>query len=148
MTTTEPQAVEPTEAPGAHWLALANETPDPLECIAMALTGLLDVTVKLVERHDGEQNDQALVTALDEELAEQRRVVEAVRAAVGKSTAGWADKIREALGDAGGDSAPSMPEHNADLEVWREYARTQGFDGDLTQMNRSQIRTALGLPNA
>lgn len=43
----------------------------------------------------------------------------------------------------GGDAIPAA---DADLAVWREYARGRGVE-NADQLNRSQIRTALGLPH-
>lgn len=38
------------------------------------------------------------------------------------------------------------PTHDADVEAWRSYARSQGYTGtDVDTMNRSQIRTMLGI---
>lgn len=40
----------------------------------------------------------------------------------------------------------NQPAHDADVEVWREYAITEGLPRDAAEgMNRSQIRTALGI---
>lgn len=38
------------------------------------------------------------------------------------------------------------PAPDADVEAWRAYALALGAEGDLSQMNRSQIRTLLGIP--
>lgn len=39
---------------------------------------------------------------------------------------------------------PQQPDADASLDVWRAYARSRGVEG-VESMNRSQIRTALGL---
>lgn len=41
---------------------------------------------------------------------------------------------------------PEHPAHDADVEVWREYAKSLGIEPGLADsLNRSQIRTALGI---
>lgn len=41
---------------------------------------------------------------------------------------------------------PQQPEHNAPVEVWREYARALGYAGpEIDKANRSVIRTTLGI---
>lgn len=37
------------------------------------------------------------------------------------------------------------PTRDADVEQWRSYARSAGYTGDVDSMNRSQIRTVLGI---
>lgn len=51
-------------------------------------------------------------------------------------------------------TGPVMPAHDADVEEWRAYAGARGYAGTydetggmtVDQMNRSQIRTLLGIP--
>lgn len=61
----------------------------------------------------------------------------------------WRNPEVPAEGVPAGEPAAS-PALDADAEDWREYARAEGFGEqtghDLSQMNRSQIRTLLGLP--
>lgn len=56
---------------------------------------------------------------------------------------------------AGLSTAPSQdgvghvlapPANDASVEDWRAFAAAAGYAGDLSQANRSQIRTALGIP--
>ena len=42
----------------------------------------------------------------------------------------------------------AYPAQSADVEEWRAYARSYGYTGpDVDSMNRSQIRTMLGIPH-
>ena len=57
--------------------------------------------------------------------------------------------VSEASAGEGPPWAKNHPAHDAPVDEWRAYAeerlRGLGYEGDLQQMNRSQIRTLLGI---
>lgn len=163
--TTELTPVTDTrEVPGEHWLSLANETTDPLECIAMALTGMLEIQVRAGAEIAQADDQSALVHQLDQGLADANSTIKGVLDALGKSTSQVAKNVRAVIEGApaeepstepgnqqgrGQSTRMDEPERDAPLEQWRVYAGQEGFDWTRTEgLNRSQIRTLLGIPNA
>lgn len=144
--------------PNGLWLL----PPNPLESIAESLRALTSIAV----RHDAEEQaadalrqryddlDQAYADLEDkhQSLFELLADVEKI---VMPSTSKLANSVREAITRWRNPEVPGQPEPtgppaaDAGVEAWREYARTVGITPDepdaLDSMNRSQIRTMLGI---
>lgn len=140
---------------------------DPLESIAHSLHRLTE----LVVRRDAEQEPMVSAEAYDglsqehADLEDKHRalfeLLADVEKIVSKSTSKLADSVREAIATwrnpepAPSENATEMgleqPAHDAPVEEWRAYARHLGHGrtgaafNELDQMNRSQIRTAMGI---
>ena len=97
---------------------------------------------------------------LGELLQDAERKLDEIRALVKPSTSKLANGIRDVLdppaddeSEETGDDEPETtvppPAHDATVGEWRDYARGLQDPGadtyDLEQMNRSQIRTMLGI---
>lgn len=161
-------APEPADflAQGAY-----DDEPDLLEDVVRRLCaledhlGLSDETEARVLVVDAEQGAADTNPALAGALAlieEIRRIVKpstskvslAVKAAIeaweNPSGAGLAEPAED-VGAPEAGQEPSEPHPDADVEAWRAYARQLGYGrtglafNDLEAMNRSQIRTLLGI---
>jgi len=110
--------------------------------------------------------------ALDAEAEENTALIVRVRELIKPSTSKLANSIRDVLDGPQVSDMPTAdramleevedeaqppavdpqpgqrpPGHDAPVEVWRGYAIGCGFQGnDVDSMNRSQIRTMLGIP--
>ncbi len=130
-----------------------------LGSIATSLRMIADLVVRR-DREEEQHDDQAaLVNELDRELQQARQQLEEIRETVKKSTSKLADAVRAVLDrpsqPASETTAPEQrvvhraaPAPDAPVEEWRAFAQEYGggaITGDLQQMNRSQIRTALGI---
>jgi len=132
---------------------------DALDSIASSL-GLL---VSIVQRRDIQEtqadSQRELVDQLDRELAEKTALLDQVLAIVKPSVSKLANQVREAI--QGAEAAPAAPippapeptavalippADDADVEEWAVYAESLGHEVP-GHMNRSQIRTMLGIPH-
>lgn len=139
-----------------------DEILDPLTSIA----GSLHKLVTLIEKHETEEREEdhqrELVDQLDRELGEKQALIDHVLEICKPSTSKLANSIRAVLQPPTPDeetpaAEPSVegpasqmiqPVHDADVEEWRNYARSLGHAGpDVDKANRSQIRTMLGIPH-
>lgn len=148
--------IEPLE-PGAA---------DPLESIAVSLQRLVDL---ITSNAEDEKAADRMFVAFDDLEAKHGALLEVlsdVEAALGKSTAkpalaakavieAWRNP--EPAAESGKSESATerhtatvaieeRPDRDDTVEDWRAYARAQGYAGsDVDQMNRSQIRTMLGI---
>lgn len=140
---------------------------DPLESIAHSLHRLTEIFVRRDHEDLADDEHKQALDQLDREYAELQAEVEAKQQLIDdtlkickKSTSKLADSIRALLeapaappssepGRASGNEADVPPDNDADVEEWREYARSCGVLPDepdaIDSMNRSQIRTLLGI---
>ncbi len=144
------------------------DTLDPLESIADSLRQLVGATV---EHADEEKYSAALREELNDLEATydvMRELLEEIESIVKPSTSKLANTVREAINRWRAPEVPTAvepevgmreamtaahgdpdepPARDADVEQWREYARGRGVtdDHELDQLNRSQIRTLLGI---
>jgi hypothetical protein len=137
--------------------------PDHLESIALSL-GQLNATVEqfaaaYTPPQDPTEPLQAEIEGLNAELAQANRKIEEVLHLCKPSSSKLANAIRVVLdedhdkpapeGEGPREIAPTEPGHpasDAPVEEWRAYARAVAVvDQDWSQMNRPQIRTALGI---
>ncbi len=93
------------------------------------------------------------------DLAEERfgllNLLEEIQTLIKPSTSKLANSVRDAINRWSGvgpaEATPAaepvpMPAHDADVEEWQTYAHTCGVNtADLRGLNRSQIRTLLGI---
>jgi hypothetical protein len=154
-------------------------TPSKADPLAVLLIDIAKSLHTLVERGADARKasgDAYLIQQLQtlntnyEELEEQyqrsalerdalRDQVAEVLEVIAKSTSQLANKVRDVLAppktalepDPAPEPGPvdGAPAHDADVEVWREYARQHLGDAapdGIAGMNRSQIRTLLGIP--
>lgn len=155
MTTPTPEQFmalsEPDESDDFDVEPLEPGTRDPLESIAVSLQAIAANFVGVGRETELQQTIDDLevqVTAVNEVLGQ-------VLEACGKSKGQLAVKVREViLGPSASVTEPDpgvlVPGNDADVEEWRSYARSKGYGGehDLEQLNRSQIRTLLGVPHS
>ncbi len=143
---------------------------DPLTSIAASLSRL----VSMAEDHGAEEKaSDDLRESLDDLDAKHEvlfDLVEEIRAIVKPSTSKLANTVRDAIARWSSPVAPAAeppvkvpaepvpaanaaemghlpPVNDASAEEWREYARSLGHEV-TDQVNRSQVRTMLGLPHA
>lgn len=136
------------QAPDRMWLLPSN----PLESIASSLKEIAGHFARL----DGAGST---AEAAVDELAELRReydeiealhdakqaLIDEVLQVCSKSTSKLANSIRAVL-EPPVEPEPAQPSPDAEIWDWRAYAIAQGLPGeDVAGMNRSQIRTALGI---
>jgi hypothetical protein len=142
---------------------------EPLESIAGSLRYLVD---RYDAEHAEEKLSDTLreeYDDLDSKYAAAFEVIEQIEATVKPSTSKLANSVRAVIGrwknpkvepvntqravepvDEEPETPPVIatlePEPDADVEAWRAYARGRGYqDADVDRMNRSQIRTMLGI---
>lgn len=173
MITPEQFMAQPTDPDEDLAPDLASVPADPLTSIASSL-GLLVSVVQRRDVQEAQADDQsALVNQLDREINALRAQLDTKQALIAQvlevckpSVSKLANQVREVLtpravvevatqpptelevpADAPTNVAPSEPPPDgADTEEWRAYARNAGYRGpDVDQMNRSQIRTTLGI---
>lgn len=139
---------------------------DPLESIAFSLRFLVDrfeaehatetpLTEGIVTREEFDE----LAQAYDDLEAKHdllRALVEEIEGIVKPSTSKLANQVRAAVQrwrapevPAAEPSADVVPADDAPVEAWRAYARNvrnmSGGESSIDSMNRSQIRTMLGI---
>lgn len=147
--------------------------PDPLQSIAESLRILAAAVEKHDADEAADDAQRERYDRLDQEYADledkHRSLYELladVEKIVKPSTSKLANSVREAINrwrnpevpvvvDEAVEPPAAVPEkiwetpaHDADVEEWRAYARSCGYVDevtDLNQMNRSQIRTLLGI---
>lgn len=148
----------------------AHPIDHPLASIAASLERLVAIT----EGHEAEEQASDRLRELLDDLEAKHGVVlelvEEIRGLVKPSTSKLANNVRDAIArwadpevdgepsepaaEPGAESAPTLvqPADDADVEEWRTHARYLGHGrtgpafNELEQMNRSQIRTLLGIP--
>lgn len=150
--------------------------PDPLESMAASLRQIVDVMTggggpaQLISDLEKEVSEIEALHDAKQQLIEDvltickpstsklansiRAVLEPVVAPPGVEGVGSepdtsrADATAEdyARATAEATGIPRWPAHDADVEEWRSYARDLLPDHDVSTMNRSQIRTALNIP--
>lgn len=149
----------------------AEETQaDPLASIAESLRAITEVVVRRDTQEAAEDESKQALDQLDAEYAEleklhdaKQQLIEDTLAICAKSTSKLANSIRALLEPVVTVEVPEpepapepepvleQPAHDADVQEWRAYARNLGHGrtgpafNDLEQMNRSQIRTLLGI---
>lgn len=151
---------------------------DPLSSIASSLGAIAAHFTHQAVAQQQDDELQARYARLDEAYEQLARDFDAKQVLIDRvleickpSVSKLANQIRDALaepeapaeGPAPGASAdagasddqtpppalPEQPPHDADVYRWRAFARGCGYGGDdLDQLNRSQIRTVLGIPHA
>lgn len=137
----------------------------PLESIAHSLDRMLAIA----EHHELEETEADRLREAHDDLDAKYAVlfdlVAEVEAIIKPSSSKLANTVREAIDrwrdpqveapepvveapEAVVPQDPDMapPDKDADVEEWRAYAAARGVTGDLSQTNRSQIRTLLGIP--
>lgn len=130
-------------------------TEDPLESIAASLRQLVVLSGggEAVEHCEHADDLAALLrdhAELQREYDVKQQLIEDTLKTVSKSTSKLADSIRALLEApvtvASPESIP-LPAHDASVEEWRAYAAQDPLPPgtDLEQMNRSQIRSLLGV---
>jgi hypothetical protein len=154
---------------------------DPLTSIASSLSTAVALLLKHDTANEADAEADRRYLELDQayaDLEDKHRELFALLADVEKivapSTSKLANSVREAIArwrnpevpaeeqpspsvedyarsTAAAVGLPEWPANDADVEEWRDYARTvrgltpQG-ESSIDQMNRSQIRTLLGIP--
>lgn len=122
---------------------------DPLESIAESLRVVADSLTG--------QHDEALQAAREQyddseaKYADLYRLLADVEKLVAPSTSKLANGVREAIArwrnpvvePEAVEPDPNLPAHDAPVEEWRLFARAHGHT--VGEMNRSQIRTLLGI---
>lgn len=145
---------------------LDTEPVDPLESIAESLRTLAAAsapvqyfTAERASTNDHGEEIQLLTEAhsdLQDEHIEVLQLLEDVEALVKPSTSKLANSVRAAINAWRAPEVPAepvedhtpaeLPAADAPVEEWREFARGL-TDQDVDSMNRSQIRTLLGIPH-
>lgn len=125
---------------------------DPLVSIARSLEA---IALAVASRQEGSSELASLRSEYDEveRLHDAKQaLIEQVLAICKPSTSKLANNIRAAIEPpvavppSGAESPPGPPVRDADVEEWRGYARSLGYNGpDIDTANRSQIRTMLGI---
>lgn len=156
-----PDPEEELEASAPDLGRLVQLPPDPLASIAESLS-------RLVEHYTADTRDGAEqcahvdeLAALQREFTELEALHDAKQALIdqalevcSKSVSKLANSVREVLEPVVATSGPEPetaqgaehPSHDAPVEEWREFARSIGYAGpDVDTMNRSQIRSMLGI---
>lgn len=140
-------------APDRMWLLPSN----PLESIASSLEEIAGHFARLDGADEYSQRAAELLE-LQREYAEiealhdaKQALIDEVLQVCSKSTSKLANSIRAVLEPPVEpaqpvEPQPAEPTPDADVEVWRAFARGRGYQGaDVDTMNRSQIRTMLGI---
>lgn len=132
---------------------------DPLTSIAGSLADLVAMVRTSVEGEAEADRLRELHDDLDAKHAVLHDLVLEIEEIIKPSTSKLANTVREAVGRwRGVEPAPvaepveqptppvlEQPAKDADVEEWRGYATAVGVSADVSQLNRSQIRTALGI---
>lgn len=165
LAATEPDDEEPD--------AFTAPIGDPLESIAHSLHRLTEIVVRrdsddavesgavvpqeefdeLARAHDDlEAKCEALTGLVDEVLAVVKPSVSKVANQVRETVAAWREgQVPQAEPEPvpvenDVEMGAEPPSHDAPVFAWRGYARSLGYNGpDIDSMNRSQIRTMLGI---
>lgn len=150
--------VEAALAAGQTFRAEVYDSGDPLESIADSLRTLVGRVTEHSEDEKAADRMQEAFDDLDAKHAELYAVLARVEKIVAKSTSKVSLDVKAAINawrkpevpaEPASDeppSAPEMPAHDADVQAWRDYARSLGYSGaPVDEGNRSQIRTLLGI---
>lgn len=149
LTRPEPDEPEAVEIDVATLLGV-----DPLISIAESLRAITSIVVRRDRQEAAEDETQQALDQLDREYAEieklhdvKQQLIEDTLKICSKSTSKLADSIRALLEAPVAAPTTDHPAHDADVEEWRAYARSRGYQGpDVDTANRSSIRTMLGIP--
>lgn len=154
LTQVEPEEDDEPQLAGEPLASIAES----LRQIAETCTSAKRVEALEVQALEDYLKLQGAYTDLEKLYVRSEETIGAVLAVCSKSKGQLAVKVREVVAGAAQpagtqeQSAPGdapeleQPAHDAEVEAWRDFARSRGgVEGDLQQMNRSQIRTALGV---
>jgi hypothetical protein len=131
-------------------------TPDPLQSIAESLKVIAGTAEADREVEEQTAEFMARTHTAEREAVRLREQLEHIAAIIKPSTSKLAKQIRAVLDAPTEDPEPDahaggtgQPADDASVEAWRQFARTMVspdvVDMDWGSMNRSQIRTALGI---
>jgi hypothetical protein len=146
---------------------MAPAVPDEVQ---HALRFILDRIKQQDVDTEALQTQREQLLDLEAKHAELYALLEEIEAIIKPSTSKLANSVRDAIkawrdpevptvtvsgtllsgspivvGDFSSWNPGSHPAHDAPVEAWREYASTVNASLDFSTMNRSQIRTALGI---
>jgi hypothetical protein len=152
-------------------LAMAPYDPNPLDSIAQSLRQLVQIHSGNAAAEAENDGITAVVMAaraayddLEAKYGSLYELLKEIETTIKPSTSKLANQVRDAIGrwrdpevpaEVGPDAhaaeagvAPEHPSHDAPVEEWRDFAKTMAPPykwADIDTMNRSQIRSLLGI---
>jgi hypothetical protein len=158
----ESQAVPDLQFPPASYPLdiqwATNGDFDPLADIAASLRTIAGLSVAHVEEETQAVRLEQELAGLEVYASTMQEQLEHIAAIIKPSTSKLAKQIRAVLEppapiEPKGDPEPDahaggtgQPADDASVEDWRQFAQTMAGDAhDWSELNRSQIRTALGI---